>query len=452
MMKLLEVILVLGTPISILVWLVWRSFKKSEDRLRTGVKLGLAAAIIGLWVFKVVPMAAGGGENALIALIGSLPFMLILGMLMAPQIGRWLAAPLTSLFDGGGREMEPRANYTIAEARLMQGNYKAAAAEIRSQLNRFPGDHRGWLMLAELQAGKFDDMDGAMQSLSMILSQIDAPVSIIAAAANLAADLHLKHGHDPDAARESLGQIIERFPDSVQAQQASERIGHLSTREQLDQKAAPKSVNLASGHRDLGLKHEVILPAEETLNERLDVLRAQLAAHPSDSEAREKLVMLFAAELEDLDSARAQVNYAIAVPNITIKQQTRWLHLLAALEIRYGRNTEGAKLAMERIIAAWPKSGYAQVAQDRIARLGLELKGVSDAPEAKELGVYERDLGLKKPAGPLGQEAVDANGEVAGNLPKLAPPVLRTLELLTPKTEPAAKPAPKALKRPKITI
>ncbi len=452
MLKILEALLVFGTVFGIVGWLIWRSLKKSEDRLRTGSKIGLGAVVLGIWVFKVLPMASEGGAGAIMALIGTLPFMIILGILFAPQLGRWIASPLANLYDGGSSELVPRANYTIAEARIMQGNFPAAAAEIRSQLQRFPNDQRGWLMLAELQADKFNDMDGAMQSLTMIMSQVDAPVSIIAAAAHLAADLNLKHARDPDAARERLNEIIERFPDSVQAQQAAERVGHLPTREQLEGKAATQSVNLMVGHRDLGLKHEVILPAEATLDDRMVALQTQLGIHPGDSEAREKLVMLFAVELQDLDSARAQVNYAIAVPNITIKQQTRWLHLLAALEIRYGKSIEAAKRALERIVTTWPKSGYAEVAQDRIARLATELRGAADAPEAVELGVYERDIGLKKSVGHLIEEALAPIPESAEALPTLAPAVLRTGELLAVKPLAEAKPAPKPLKRPTIKI
>ncbi len=452
MPKFLEVLLTLGITFGIIFWLLWRSLKKSEDRLRTGSKIGLGAVVLGLWIFKVLPMASDGGGGAIVALIGTLPIMIILGILFAPHLGRWLASPLANLYDGGNRELVPRANYTIAEARIMQGNFNAAAAEIRGQLQKFPTDQRGWLMLAELQAAKFNDMDGAMQSLGMILSQVDAPVPLIAAAAHLAADLHLKHGHDPDSAREKLKELIERFPDSVQAQQAAERLGHLPTREQLEEKGRARSVNLTVGHRDLGLKHEVILPAEATIDERLMALQTQLGIHPGDSEAREKLVMLYVAELHDLDSARAQVNYAIAVPNITIKQQTRWLHLLAALEIRYGKNIEAAKRAMERIITTWPKSGYAEVAQDRIARLAMELKGAADAPDTIELGIYEHDLGLKKSMSPMAGESGAPVEAAPETLPQLAPAVLRTGELLAPKPQPEVKPAPKPLKRPSIKI
>ena len=150
--------------------------------------------------------------------------------------------------------------------------------------------------------------------------------------------------------------------------------------------------------------------------------------------------------------ASAQVNYAIAVPNITIKQQTRWLHLLAALEIRYGKSVDAAKRALERIVTTWPKSGYAEVAQDRIARLATELRGAADAPEAVELGVYERDIGLKKSVGHMMDDALAPIPESAEALPTLAPAVLRTGELLAAKPLAENKPAPKPLKRPTIKI
>lgn len=450
MPKILEAILILGFTFGIIAWLIWRQVKKSDDPLRTGARVGLIGAILGLWAFKVLPMASEGGPSAIVALIGTLPIMIVLGILFAPRLGRWVASPIANLYDDGNKEYVPHANYTIAEARIMQNDFHGAAAEIRSQLRQFPGDQRGWFMLAELQAARFNDMDGAMQSLAMILSQPDAPAHILAGAANFAADLHIKHARDPEAARASLQEIIDRNPGSTQAHQAAERIGHLPTKEQLEQKAAPQSLTLQVGHRDLGIKPAVILPVEQSVDERLAALLAQLDLHPGDSEAREKLIILYVEELHDLDSARAQVNHAIAVPNIAVKQQTRWLHLLAAIEIRHGKDIAAARAALERIIAMWPGSGYAEVAMQRIERLAMELRGVENAPEAITLGTYERDLGLKKLDGIRTSE--DETAEETPKLPELAKPVLRTVELLTPKPEAEAKPAPKQLKRPAIKI
>lgn len=450
MPKMLEAILILGFIIGLIGWLIWRELKKTDDPLRTGSRIAFGGVILGIWVFKILPVAAQGGFGAIFAVLATVPFMIILGILLTPKLGRWIASPLANLYDDGNKEYIPHANYTIAEARIMQNDFHGAAAEIRSQLRQFPNDQRGWFMLAELQAARFNDMDGAMSSLSTILSQPDAPAHLFAGAANFAADLHIKHSRDPEAARASLQEIIDRFPGSTQAHQAAERIGHLPTKQQLEQKTAPQSLTLQPGHRDLGIKSAVILPDEQSLDDRLDALLAQLDSHPGDSEAREKLILLYVDELRDVDAARTQVNHAIAVPNIAVKQQTRWLHLLASIEIRHGRNLAGARAALERIMTMWPGSGYAEVAMQRIERLAMELRGVENAPEAITLGTYERDLGLKKPGGV--PDADDEAEAKAPKLPELAKPVLRTGELLAPKPEVEAKPAPKPLKRPAIKI
>ena len=68
MPKFLEVLLTLGITFGIIFWLLWRSLKKSEDRLRTGSKIGLGAVVLGLWIFKVLPMASEGGGGKVVGI------------------------------------------------------------------------------------------------------------------------------------------------------------------------------------------------------------------------------------------------------------------------------------------------------------------------------------------------------------------------------------------------
>jgi hypothetical protein len=121
---------------------------------------------------------------------------------------------------------------------------------------------------------------------------------------------------------------------------------------------------------------------------------AHLHQHPLDTDARERLAIIYADHYQRLDMATDQLQQMIEVPNQPPKQVVRWLNLLADLQIRSGLDYDTVKQTLQRIIDLDPKLAAAETAGKRIALLKLELKAKHQNQSVK-MGSYEQNLGLK---------------------------------------------------------
>jgi len=119
-----------------------------------------------------------------------------------------------------------------------------------------------------------------------------------------------------------------------------------------------------------------------------------LEQHPLDTEAREKLAVIYAGHYQRLDLAAGELNQLIETPNQPAKRVAHWLNLLADLQVQHGADYETVRGTLERIVERFPDSAAGEMARTRLGRLKLELKGRKDTPDVK-LGVYEQNIGLK---------------------------------------------------------
>ena len=71
-----------------------------------------------------------------------------------------------------------------------------------------------------------------------------------------------------------------------------------------------------------------------------------------------------------------------------------WLNLLADLQIHGGADYETVRETLEKIMERFPGLPVADLAQSRLNRLKLEIKGKQETSDVK-LGVYEQNIGLK---------------------------------------------------------
>ena len=81
-------------------------------------------------------------------------------------------------------------------------------------------------------------------------------------------------------------------------------------------------------------------------------------------------------------------------PSQPAKRVAHWLNLLADLQIHGGADYETVRDTLEKIIERFPGLPVADLAQSRLNRLKLEIKGKQETPDMK-LGVYEQNIGLK---------------------------------------------------------
>lgn len=358
----------------LIVWIFWRWSRQSEDPpMVLALKIILSCTLIAGAVYSVlafhpivgVPLAAVCG--------------ILTGILWGRNIGAAIARPLSSLYDGGDEAPEPVPFYAIAEAHRKQARYAEAVAEVRRQLERFPGDLKGLLLLAEIEARHRGDWEAALAAIEEIVAQGELPAAPRAKALQALADWHLELRHDTETARALLERVGSLFPGTAEARDARQRIDHLGDDAWRRERQAPSKLRVTVSDRRIGLESPGAPQgaADETPGERVERLVRWLADHPNDTEAREQLGSAYA-ELDGLpDRGVAQLEWLILQPNATPRQLEAWYHKMADLRVRYGGDAEGARDALQRLMEAVPGTAVSAKAQSRLDHLKLEVRGRS---------------------------------------------------------------------------
>ncbi|MBP7977509.1 MAG: hypothetical protein KA122_11855 [Verrucomicrobia bacterium] len=378
-------------------WWGFRCLKRSDDPARLAFKWGLSALLLGVLVFWGFPAVGEGRIHPMLGVPLVAAVGLVLAIIWGRSIGLWAARPLSSLYDGGQEEPAPQPVYSRAQSLQKKGRYAEAAREIWRQLERFPTDREGQMLLAQIQAEDLKDLAAAELTLTRFCAQPGhAPANLAFALFSLA-DWHLRLAQDRAAAQRVLEQVIARLPDSEFARAAAHRIAHLDHLEMRLAPHEPKKFTVVAGPTNIGLRSrgEPDPPAADDGEQEVAKWVRHLTQHPLDTEARERLAILYADCCGRLDLATAELEQLIALPNLPEKQAAHWLNRLADLQIRTGAGEEAIRQTLHRIEARAPQSVHAELARQRLARLKLELKAGAATPTVK-LGVYEQNLGLKR--------------------------------------------------------
>lgn len=389
--KVLVLIVVLGLT----VWGMIRVLQRSEDPARLLFKWALTVIIAIVIHWKIVPLALG---SPFVGIPVAALFGLGLAAIWRHTITEFCAKPFSSLYDGGSAQIAPQPYYSIAEARRKQGKYNEAVAEIRKQLEKFPTDFQGQMMLAEIHAENLNDLPGAEVTIHRLCAQQGhAPINI-AYALNTLADWHLKYALDREAVRNDLQRIGELLPDSDHAIVAAQRLAHLASTQQLVAAHDRYQPILRAGIQNIGLLKSADSPKPEESNS--DGMAAeyvkQLEEHPLDFEVREKLALIYADHYQRLDLAADQLQQLIEMPGQTAKRATHWLNLLADLQVRHGADYATVADTLQQIIERYPHTPGAEIARTRLSHLKLEFR-VRETTTTVKMGNYEQNLGLKRP-------------------------------------------------------
>ena len=378
------------------IWFIWRTIKKAEDPGRVLYKWIVTIVVVVILVVFSVKLGAVGPAGAFIGPIGAACFGVVLGILWAPHLGALLAKPLTSFYDGGETEPELRPFYSIARAKQKRGHYAEAIAEVRQQLERFPEDYEGWMLMAEIYATDLKDNLSAQNCLEEILRHQSHATRNIVYTLNRSADWHLEHAGDRESARAALQEIVRRFPDTEFAHTAAQRISHLTTDKMLVEQRNRPTIILTRREGHIGLEGKVADPRPAP--EHRDTAAARLVEHlqnyPADAEAREELATLYANEYGRMDLASDQLEQLIISPGASPKEVAHWLNMLVDFHVRVDQDRAAARAALQRISALYPNSAVAGLAQSRLAYLDGELRRNSKSQVLK-LGSYEENVGLK---------------------------------------------------------
>ena len=379
------------------LWLFWYAFERSRDRRVLALKW-LCTLPIGYVIYsRVIPEFAHGGFDAIFGLILMVFCGVALAGLWAGDIAELFGKPFAALYDGGDTPPEPKPVYSIAISKRKRNKPLEAIVAIREQLAKFPNDYEGTMLLAQIQAEDLKDLPSAEMTLNHFCEWEKAPPKQVAAALTQVADWHLKHYQDADSARAAMERIIEKYPDSDMALVAKQRIGHLGgTGKHLAASLDRKPVFVPEGVQNVGLLDSSahLVPAETPAGEVAGAYVKHLQEHPDDTEAREKLAILYVTHYQRLDLATIELEQLINEPNHPYKRTAHWLNVLADLQIRGGADYETVRATLERIVERFPDFGVADVARSRLGHLKLEFKALEQTPN-KTMGVYEQNIGLK---------------------------------------------------------
>jgi tetratricopeptide (TPR) repeat protein len=380
-------------------FIIVRSVQKAEDPPRMIFKWVVTALMVWVMFKLVAPMVTDNPVMGL-PLLGFCGIVFVI--VWRRSLTMLVASPLASLYDGGTQPPDPRPAYSVAYARQKQGRYLEAIDHIRQQLQRFPRDVEGQLLLAQLQAENLNDLEAAALTIERFCAQPNHAPQNVAFALYSLADWQLQFGKDIDAAHRSLEKIVELLPESEYALGAAQRIAHLTTPELLEEKESGKKFKVTEGIKNLGLLREQ--PSLPTPEKPAEMQAAEyvkhLEEHPLDMEARERLAVLYADHYGRLDLATDQLEQMIQQPHQPGRLVVHWLNLLADLQVRGGASVDAVRATIQRIIDRDPSYAAAEVARKRLELLNLEFK-VKEKPQAVQLGKYEQNIGLKR-GGPGG--------------------------------------------------
>lgn len=387
----LAVILAAG---SLVVWLLWRWLKRTEDdpaRLVLKWLATLALPVFLIWVgFKIHPIAA--------VVLGAF-FGVFLGIWWTPNIGRFLAGSITNEFDGGQEEVEPRPFYSIAQAHRKAGRIRECLEEIERQLVRFPGDVEGLLLRAEVLAKNERDLPAAAACIEQVAVQSALPDGPRARALLALADWQLA-AQARDDARETWERVRTLFPGSEPAREAAQRLAHLTGEAAWRvPEATPTVLPMVRGDEHLGLRAPGHAPAAapRDAHAEAEALQAHLNQHPQDGEAREKLARIYAEELGHLDWAVAQLELLTHQPGVTPRDVARWWHRVADWQIEFAGDEAAARRALEQITARFSDTALASQAASRLTHLKLEVRGKTKGRTLRS-GLAENVAAADQPA------------------------------------------------------
>jgi hypothetical protein len=388
--------IVCGTVLSIIglaaiIWVVARGLKHSEDPSKLIFKTAFSIPFVMVCMFVAHKLGPFG------------PFVIVfmaivLSFMWTPHIAELVAKPLSSAFDGGNVEVEPKPYYSIAQSKRKLSKPLEAIVEIRKQLAKFPNDFEGIILLASIQAEDMKDLPSAEMTLNHFCEWEEAPRTQVVAALNHITDWHLKIANDVDSARATQQRIIEKFPDSPASNAAAQRIAHLGGTQKilLDAKDR-RPVIVPTGVQSAGLRESIrhIVPEDVDPDKATADLVKHLEQHPLDAEAREHLAILYARHHHRLDLTTHELIQLCEQPGQPSRKIAHWLNLLADLQIHGGADFETVRPTLEKIIELFPDMPVADLARRRLSILKLEIKGKEKPSPGKLLGDYEQNIGLK---------------------------------------------------------
>ena len=402
--RLFGLALIGGVGLAVVIYIIRKQLRNPQND---------PVKVIGLWVLSFVvffgiaysAIAAQEGIALIFVLLVAVPIALLLGLAWTPTIANTLVSPLTTALSGDDTAAYEGPAYGQALAKRKRGQYEDAVEAAEVQLEQYPGDFDGLMLKASIQAENLNDLPAAAATIQETLEDPDKVRFNLPVALNKMADWQLMIAGDTSAAKRTLEQIREALPGSQAAQFASQRLASLDASE--ENEAAAEDLNESYRHlvEESAAKDDFTGPLEIPRAVEVDPLKAdeaklqtclrRVALHPDSINNREELAALYLGHMKQPALAIQQYEHLLTLPGTTIHQKTAWLNKVADIQIKSGETYESIRETLQLIISLNPKAAPAALAEQRIAYLRVEMRGVNKITKKLQLGSYDEEVGLK---------------------------------------------------------
>jgi hypothetical protein len=280
------------------------------------------------------------------------------------------------------------ATYGKAIAQRKRGKIQDAEWEVISQLERSENDFDGWMLLAEMYAKDYRNMEDAARVILDICRQPGVQQVQISVACHKLADWQLEFADNPIGARAALEFLCRKLPGTHFAHMAQQRIRQIpSTFEEFDELKKPRRIRLSSLGETLGDVRIVEPSSRSDAVAEANRLSDKLTEDPNDIPAREKLALVLSEKLGKIDLAVEQLTLLGDLPDATEEQKSKWLAQIASWEFTRDKDSEKFQSALRRIISEYPQTSHAFAAQRRLYLLEMDYSEQLARPSRADLRV-----------------------------------------------------------------
>ena len=267
----------------------------------------------------------------------------------------------------------PRASYDKAIGQLKRGKIQDAEWEVITQLEKSENDFDGWMLLAEMYAREYRNMEDAVRVILDVCRQPEVQQVHISVACHKLADWQLEIGNNPLGARAALELLCRKLPGTHFAYMAQQRIRQIPTSfEEFDEGKKPRRIRLPSLRET-----SEISPAQPTVSRseaaaEANRLSEKLSADPNDIAAREKLALVLGEKLGKVQLAVEQLTLLGELPETTDEQKSKWLAQIASWEFSSDHDKGKFQSVLRRLIREFPHTSHAFAAQRRLYLLEMD--------------------------------------------------------------------------------
>ncbi|HAB18181.1 MAG TPA: hypothetical protein DCE44_17260, partial [Verrucomicrobiales bacterium] len=191
----------------------------------------------------------------------------------------------------------------------------------------------------------------------------------IAQAFTRLADWHLTRGDNPQAARATLEEIVQRCADTPFARTAENRIRQLPRDEaELQELRKPRVIRLPSLRETAPGELPVKASAQETADARTEVatLKSRLDVRPDDWKSRIRLAQVLAERLGQIDAAVAELGRVRQLEGLELGLHAEALALEAAWRLKRTTDQPRARQLLEKIVSDYPSTPQAIAARRQL--------------------------------------------------------------------------------------